>query len=106
MYGKGAPQYCFKNDFRPPLCEQLVSLADLAGQSLRVLDVATGTGVVAMSASRALDPSGTVIAVDISEAMLTQAGPLYHIERDSRMHRTTELPTVLTDETCIDVSNL
>ena len=81
MFSKRAPQYDFKNDFHPPLCEQLVFLADLKGRSLRVLDVATGTGTVAMSAACALGPSGTVTAVDVSQEMLTQAGPLYRFAR-------------------------
>ena len=89
MFSKRAPQYDFKNDFHPPLCEQLVSLAALKGRSLRVLDVATGTGTVAMSAACALGPSGTVTAVDVSEEMLTQAGSPYRFARGSIMRCST-----------------
>ena len=105
MWSKRAPQYDFKNDFHPPLCEQLVSLADLVGQSLRVLDVATGTGTVAMSAACALGPSGTVTAVDVSEAMLTQAGPLCRFARGLDTLCRTLTATELVNRTCIDASD-
>jgi ubiquinone/menaquinone biosynthesis C-methylase UbiE len=39
----------------------------------RVLDVATGTGVAAEAAVRAVGPSGAVVATDLSPAMLEQA---------------------------------
>lgn len=39
----------------------------------RVLDVATGTGKVALEAARAVGPRGHVIGVDLSEGMLAQA---------------------------------
>ena len=41
--------------------------------SARVLDVATGTGKVALAAARAVGPNGSVIGVDLSEGMLAQA---------------------------------
>ena len=77
MWRSRAPSYDFQNDFHPPLCEQLVTLADLKPGKMRILDVASGTGSVALSAARALGPDGAVMAVDISEAMLTQVWP-YH----------------------------
>ena len=106
MWSKRAPQYDFKNDFHPPLCEQLVSLADIKGQAARVLDVATGTGTVAVSAACALGPSGTVTAIDVSQEMLTQAGPLYRFARGSNMLCTAQVPTEPANETCIHASNL
>ncbi len=106
MWSKRAPQYDFKNDFHPPLCEQLVSLADIKGQAARILDVATGTGTVAVSAACALGPSGTVTAVDVSHEMLTQAGPLYRFARGSNMLCTAQMPTEPANETCIHASDL
>ncbi len=51
---------------------QLVELAQLKnGQS--VLDLATGTGIGAISAARAVEANGKVIGVDISRGMLDQA---------------------------------
>ncbi len=39
----------------------------------RVLDVATGTGKVALGAARAVGPNGHVVGVDLSEGMLARA---------------------------------
>ena len=74
MFRSRAPNYDFQNEFHPPLCEQLVSLAELGPSTMKLLDVASGTGFVALSAARALGPDGVVVANDISEAMLTQVG--------------------------------
>ncbi len=51
-------------------------LLDAAGVSSgdRVLDVASGTGVVARAAAGRAGPGGSVVATDVSEAMLSQAG--------------------------------
>ena len=40
---------------------------------LRVLDVATGTGLFAFEAARRVGPAGSVLGVDISEGMLAEA---------------------------------
>jgi ubiquinone/menaquinone biosynthesis C-methylase UbiE len=50
-------------------------LVDLAGlrRGHRVLDVATGTGVVARLAARQVAPGGTVTGLDLNEGMLTAA---------------------------------
>ncbi|MFC0861709.1 class I SAM-dependent methyltransferase [Sphaerimonospora cavernae] len=55
--------------------ERLVALAGLA-PGMRVLDAATGTGLVAMAAARAVGPSGQVVGVDISAGMLQEADRL------------------------------
>jgi arsenite methyltransferase len=60
----------------PPLMADraipLVALAQIQpGQS--VLDLATGTGIVAMAAAQAVGPSGQVVGVDFSAGMLAQA---------------------------------
>jgi ubiquinone/menaquinone biosynthesis methyltransferase len=49
--------------------------ADLAGVGLgsRVLDVATGTGDLALELARRVAPGGTVVGCDFSEAMLDRA---------------------------------
>lgn len=54
MWSKRASSYDIRNDFHPPLCEQLVALADLRPRVTRVLDVASGTGSVALSAAQVL----------------------------------------------------
>lgn len=66
-----ATTYDANNSFHPPLCEQLVALADIAPGS-SILDVCCGTGTVAFAAAAAAGPTGRVVGVDISEAMLEQ----------------------------------
>lgn len=55
-----------------PFVKQMVILAHVRhGQ--RVLDVGTGTGVVANYAAKLLDNSGSVVGIDLSEGMLETA---------------------------------
>ena len=55
-----------------PVSDRLVQMARV-GAGARVLDVATGSGEPAVTAARHVAPSGRVIAVDQSSAMLTIA---------------------------------
>jgi SAM-dependent methyltransferase len=55
-----------------PWVPRLLDLADLRPGE-RVLDVATGTGVVARLAARRLIPGGAVTGLDLNEPMLTEA---------------------------------
>lgn len=43
------------------------------GEGCRVLDIATGTGHVALRAARLVGPTGDVVGIDISEGMLAEA---------------------------------
>lgn len=54
-----------------PFVERMIRLAT-PGASDRILDVGTGTGIVAFNAARAV-PKGAVIGVDLSEGMLGTA---------------------------------
>ncbi len=56
---------------------RLLELADLKEGS-RVLDVATGTGLVALAAARIVGPSGRVVGLDFSAQMLVQAREKLH----------------------------
>jgi ubiquinone/menaquinone biosynthesis C-methylase UbiE len=51
---------------------RLVELADLSA-SMRVLDVATGTGLQALLAAQSVGPKGKVIGIDLAPDMLTHA---------------------------------
>jgi len=50
-----------------------VALAGLT-TGTTVLDVGTGTGIVALEAAAAVAPGGRVVGIDVSEAMLRGAG--------------------------------
>ncbi len=52
--------------------ERLVALADPTA-GLRILDAATGTGLAAIAAARAMGPTGQVVGVDVSAGMLARA---------------------------------
>jgi 2-polyprenyl-3-methyl-5-hydroxy-6-metoxy-1,4-benzoquinol methylase len=55
-----------------PSARQLVAGAEL-GAGAHVLDVATGTGVVARTAAQAIGSTGRVTALDVTESMLAVA---------------------------------
>ena len=62
----------YDNDFTYRRAIPLVELAQLQkGQT--VLDVATGTGIVAIAAANIVGTEGKVVGVDISPGMLSQA---------------------------------
>lgn len=62
----------YDNDFRDRLGNRLVELAQLkSGQT--ILDVATGTGIIAIAAAKIVGDEGKVVGVDISSGMLKQA---------------------------------
>lgn len=62
----------YDNELRYRLANPLVKLAQLqSGQE--ILDVATGTGIVAIAAAQIVGNEGKVIGVDISRGMLNQA---------------------------------
>jgi ubiquinone/menaquinone biosynthesis C-methylase UbiE len=55
-----------------PLAETLVSLASVGGNA-QVLDVGTGSGIVALAAGRRLGGSGSITGVDLSDGLLAEA---------------------------------
>jgi ubiquinone/menaquinone biosynthesis C-methylase UbiE len=61
----------FVDRFSPPIADWIVSLGGVGG-NLQVLDVGTGTGVVALEAARRLR-GGQVTGIDLSEGMLAGA---------------------------------
>ncbi len=62
----------YDNQWRYSFANRLVELAKLeSGQ--KVLDIATGTGIVAIASAKIVGSTGKVIGVDISSGMLQQA---------------------------------
>ncbi|AFY88375.1 class I SAM-dependent methyltransferase [Chroococcidiopsis thermalis] len=70
----------YDNEFRHRFAKPLIELAQLKpGQ--RVLDVATGTGIVAIAAAKIVGDAGYVLGVDISTGMLAQARHKVELEK-------------------------
>ncbi|MGK7941375.1 MAG: class I SAM-dependent methyltransferase [Crocosphaera sp.] len=58
--------------FHPKLADLLINYATIKPQQ-RVLDMATGTGLVAIEAAKKVGVNGSVLGVDIAELMLQKA---------------------------------
>lgn len=64
--------YDQEGDFHPIVAHNLIQYADIQpGQ--RILDIATGTGLVAIEAAQIVGNSGSVVGVDLSEGMLRRS---------------------------------
>jgi arsenite methyltransferase len=64
--------YDAEGDSHPQEAQRLLNYIPLkSGQT--VLDIATGTGLIAIDAAKKVAPTGSVIGVDISSGMLSQA---------------------------------
>lgn len=69
----------YDNQWRYNFAKRLVELAKLeSGQ--KVLDIATGTGIVAIASAKIVGNEGKVIGVDISSGMLKQAQSKIDVE--------------------------
>jgi len=64
--------YDNEGEFHPRIAQRLLDYAQLQPGD-KVLDVATGTGLVAIAAAEQVAPTGWVVGVDLSKGMLSQA---------------------------------
>jgi len=62
----------YDNEWRYRFANRLVELARLQ-KGQKVLDIATGTGIVAIASAKIVGSTGKVVGVDISSGMLQQA---------------------------------
>ena len=69
LWDRRGSEYDMLDTFHRPLAEGLVERARLS-PGLSVLDVASGTGMVAIPAAQKVGHQGRVTAVDISRSML------------------------------------
>ncbi|AFY82762.1 class I SAM-dependent methyltransferase [Oscillatoria acuminata] len=90
--------YDQEGDFHPIVAHHLIQYADIQpGQ--HILDIATGTGLVAIEAAQIVGNSGSVVGVDLSEGMLRRshskiaAARLTNIELKQGDIETIEFPT-------------
>lgn len=71
LYSRRSSQYD-KGNWHPRIAHRLVEYAQLS-QGQQVLDIATGTGMVAIEAAQIVGNEGQVIGIDISPGMIDQA---------------------------------
>ncbi|MDQ6676697.1 MAG: methyltransferase domain-containing protein [Acidobacteriota bacterium] len=67
----------FTSRLTAPLADRMIRASDLKDGE-RVLDIGTGTGIVALRASEAVGASGEVVGIDLSSQMLAQARTRAH----------------------------
>ena len=71
LYNQRSDNYD-EGSFHPKLADLLINYAQIKPNE-RVLDIATGTGLVAIKAAQKVGVNGYVLGVDIAELMLQKA---------------------------------
>ncbi len=72
IYSQRSHKYDEEGDLHPRWVRRLVEYAELR-KGERILDIATGTGLVALAAAQLVGESGRVVGIDISTGMLEVA---------------------------------
>ena len=73
MWDKRASQYDASVTFHEVLASKLVTFSKVQ-PGHKVLDIASGTGMVAIPLARLVGPKGSVIGIDISAEMIKEVG--------------------------------
>jgi ubiquinone/menaquinone biosynthesis C-methylase UbiE len=71
LYSRRSPTYD-EGEWHPRIAHRLIEYAQIS-RGQHVLDIATGTGMVAIEAAQLVGSEGRVVGVDISTGMLDQA---------------------------------
>lgn len=94
LYSQRSSNYD-EGDFHPRLAHHLIQHADIhSGQ--KILDIATGTGLVAIEAAQLVGSEGRVVGVDISNGLLEQA------KRKARVAELSNIELMLADAETLD----
>lgn len=72
IYSHRSNNYDDESDFHPRLAHRLIECVGIYNGQ-KILDIATGTGLVAIEAAQLVGSEGKVVGVDISTGMLDQA---------------------------------
>lgn len=83
-FNRIATRYAEGAHLRADLAEALLCAADLSAGH-RVLDLASGPGLLARDAARMVRPGGWVLATDIAEAMMIEASRINATEPDAEL---------------------
>ncbi len=99
-FNRIATRYAQGAHLRADLASALLDAADLApGQ--RVLDLASGPGLLARDAARRIQPGGWVLATDIAEGMLAVGERLLRADPDETLHASVGFAATDAEHLCL-----
>ncbi len=94
LYSQRSSNYD-EGDFHPRLAHHLIEHARISSGD-KILDIATGTGLVAIEAAQLVGSEGQVVGVDISTGLLEQA------QRKARVAKLNNIELMLADAETLD----